>query len=257
VAYQLFSNILIQASAENSYRLPSSNEIFGNLAQNFESNYALKPEKSKNLNLGVVLGSYTFGKNEARIRFNTFIRDTRDKIRIDVDIDPEDNTTRFINDKKYISKGFDLDVFYSYNKKLDFNANASVFNSRFNNKYEENGKEDDRYKKREPNAPFFTTNSNIRYNISNLFQKESQTVFTTNLSYIHWFYRFWENRGGAGKDFIPTQLVNDVGITHTFPNKKTTIAFDARNIFNRQVFDNYALQKPGRAFYMKINYTIF
>lgn len=257
VAYQLFPNILIQASAENSFRLPVARELFGNLAENLEPNYNLEPEKSKNLNLGVILGTYMFGKSEARIKVNTFIRDTKDKIKRNVREDDTDETTEFINDDSYISKGFDLDVFYSYDRKLDFNGNVSIFNSLFNTQFDETGLEYNWYRDRERNAPYFTANGNVRYITANLFQKESQTTFSTNLSYVHWFYRDWESLGGAGKDIIPTQLVSDIGITHTFPNKKLTISLDARNIFDTQVFDNYALQKLGRAFYMKINYIIF
>jgi hypothetical protein len=257
LAYELLPNILIQVSAENSFRLPVARELFGNIAENLEPNYNLEPEKSKNLNVGVTLGTYAFGENEAKIKLNTFIRDTRDKIKLNVREDATDPTTEFINDDSYISKGFDLDVFYSYKRKLDFNANVSIFNSRFNTQFDETGLEYNWYRDRERNAPFFTANGNLRYKTNNLFQKNSQTNFSTNLSYVHWFYRDWESLGGTGKDVIPTQLVSDVGITHTFPNKKINIAFDARNIFNSQVFDNYALQKPGRAFYIKISYTIF
>ena len=257
LAYELFSNILIQVSAENSFRLPVFKELFGNLAQNLEPNYNLEPEKSKNLNLGITLGTFSFGKNEVKIKFNTFVRDTKDKIKINVREDATDPTTEFVNDDNYISKGFDLDVFYSYDRKLDFNGNLSIFNSRFNTEFDENGLRYNWYLDRERNAPFFTANGNLRYSIANLIQEKSQTTFITNLSYVHWFYRDWESLGGTGKDIIPTQLVSDAGIAHTLPNKKTTISFDARNIFNRQVFDNYALQKPGRAFYIKLNYSIF
>ena len=76
-----------------------------------------------------------------------------------------------------------------------------------------------------------------------------------NYSYVHWFYRDWESLGGAGKDIIPTQKVYNLGVLHTFPNKKLSISFDVKNILNRQVFDNYALQRPGRALYFKINYS--
>lgn len=257
VAYQILPNILIQASAENSFRLPTARELFGNLAENLEPNYNLEPEKSKNLNLGVTLGTFSFGKHETKIKINTFIRDTKDKIKRNVREDDTDETTEFINDDSYLSQGFDVDIFYSYNRTLDFSGNVSVFNSLFNTQFDETGLEYNWYRDRERNAPFFTANGNLQYTASNLLQNKSQTRFSTNLSYVHWFYRDWESLGGAGKDIIPTQLVSDIGIAHTFPDKKITIAFDARNILDKQVFDNYALQKPGRAFYMKINYTIF
>ncbi|OEK09568.1 hypothetical protein A8C32_12760 [Flavivirga aquatica] len=257
IAYHLLPKVLIQVSGENSFRLPVARELFGNLAENLEANFNLEPEKSKNLNLGATFGTFNFGKHEARIRVNTFIRDTRDKIKLNVRQDATDETTEFLNDDSYISKGFDVDVFYSYNRKLDFNGNISIFNSRFNTEFDETGLPFNWYRDRERNAPFFTANGNLAYNVTNLFKKKSQIVFSTNLAYVHWFYRDWESLGGTGKDIIPTQLVSDFSITNTFPNKKITLALDVRNLFNAQVFDNYALQKPGRAYYMKIIYSIF
>ncbi len=257
LAYELFANVLLMTSAENSFRLPVAHELFGNVAENLEPNYALQPERSKNLNLGITLGSYQFGKHEAKLKINTFIRDTKDKIKRNVREDDTDETTEYINDDSYISKGFDIDVFYSYDEKLDFTGNVSVFNSRFNTQFDETGLQYDWYRDRERNAPFFTANGNLRYKLVHLFQKESNTTFSSNLSYVHWFYRDWESLGGMGKDIIPTQLVFDLGVAYTFPNKKLTLALDVRNILDKQVFDNYALQKPGRAFYAKINYTLF
>jgi outer membrane receptor protein involved in Fe transport len=54
----------------------------------------------------------------------------------------------------------------------------------------------------------------------------------------------------------PTQFIQDFGLSYIFPNKKIILSFDAKNIFNREAYDNFAAQKPGRAFYLKLNYTI-
>lgn len=256
LAYQLFPHILLLTSAERSFRMPASRELFGNLAENLEPNYGLKPEKSKNLNLGIALGTFDFGRHQARFQINTFIRDTKDKIKRNVREDDTDETTEYINDDSYISKGFDLDFFYSFDRKLDFTSNLSVFNSLFNTQFDETGLPYDWYRDRERNAPFFTANTNLRYRKANLLQEGSKTTFSSNLGYVHWFYRDWESLGATGKDIIPTQLVFDLGITYAFPGQKLTLALDARNIFDHQVFDNYALQKAGRAFYAKINYRI-
>lgn len=256
LAYQLFPHILLLTSAERSFRMPASRELFGNLAENLEPNYGLKPEKSKNLNLGIALGTFDFGRHQARFQINTFIRDTKDKIKRNVREDDTDETTEYINDDSYISKGFDLDFFYSFDRKLDFTSNLSVFNSLFNTQFDETGLPYDWYRDRERNAPFFTANANLRYRKANLLQEGSKTTFSSNLGYVHWFYRDWESLGATGKDIIPTQLVFDLGITYAFPGQKLTLALDARNIFDHQVFDNYALQKAGRAFYAKINYRI-
>ena len=38
--------------------------------------------------------------------------------------------------------------------------------------------------------------------------------------------------------------------------KKLVASFDVKNIFDKPVYDNLSVQKPGRAFYLKLNYTI-
>jgi outer membrane receptor protein involved in Fe transport len=54
----------------------------------------------------------------------------------------------------------------------------------------------------------------------------------------------------------PVQFIQDVGASYLFPNKKLVISFDAKNILNKEAYDNFASQRPGRAFYLKFNYTI-
>ncbi|RED96576.1 TonB-dependent receptor [Marinoscillum furvescens] len=255
-AYEILPKILLLSSAERSFRLPVAHELFGNLAESLEPNYDLNPEKSKNLNIGFTLGAFTFGKHEAKLQLNTFWRDTKDKIKRNVREDDTDETTEYINDDSYLSRGLDLDVFYAYNGKIHFNGNMSVFNSRFNTEFDENGLQYDWYRDRERNAPFFTTNSNLKYHFENVIQSGSKASIATNLAYVHWFYRDWESLGGAGKDIIPAQTVLDVSITYTFPDQRITLSLDGRNLLDDQVFDNYALQKPGRALYGKINLKI-
>ncbi|WP_116108352.1 TonB-dependent receptor [Lewinella sp. IMCC34191] len=257
LSYELFPKVLLLTSAERSLRLPVPRELFGNLAESLEPNYGLQPERSKNLNLGLTLGTYRFGKHEARFQLNTFIRDTEDKIKRNVRLDDTDETTEYINDDSYISKGFDIDAFYSYDRKLDLSGSVSVFNSLFNTEFDETGLRYDWYRDRERNAPFFTANGNAKYRHQHLFQRDSRTTLSTNVAFVHWFYRDWESLGGSGKDIIPTQVVLDLSLAYAFPGDHVTLAVDGRNLLNDQVFDNYALQKPGRAFYAKINYRIF
>lgn len=255
-AFEILPKVLLMSSAERSFRLPVAHELFGNLAESLEPNYDLNPEKSKNLNIGLTLGTLSSGKHEAKLQLNTFWRDTKDKIKRNVREDDTDETTEYINDDSYLSRGLDLDVYYAYDRKLHFNGNMSVFNSRFNSEFDENGLQYDWYRDRERNAPFFTTNTNLKYHFEDILLQDSKATIATNLAYVHWFYRDWESLGGAGKDIIPSQTVLDVSITYTFPNQRINLSLDGRNLLDDQVFDNYALQKPGRAFYGKINFKI-
>ncbi|HPD86475.1 MAG TPA: TonB-dependent receptor, partial [Proteiniphilum sp.] len=104
-----------------------------------------------------------------------------------------------------------------------------------------------------PNEPWFTFNSTAQYTLFNLLQKQSQL-------HIHYSFRFVESFQTTWLDIedfrVPRQFIQDAGFSYLFPGKKIVVSFDVRNLFDRQVYDNFAVQKPGRAFYLKLNYTI-
>lgn len=107
-----------------------------------------------------------------------------------------------------------------------------------------------------PNTPFFTANTHARYNLSELFNNRANAFVYWNLSFVAAFYRHAEIIGSENKDKIPKQLVNNFGAGYTFPKEKLTLGIDFNNVFNEQVFDNYAVQKPGRSLFVKLTYRI-
>ena len=256
LSYAITPRFQLMTSAENAVRLPETQELFGNDIENTDENYSLGSERSMNINLGINVGPFYINKHQIKLNTNLFYRDTKDKIKLDVKNDQTAEVSNYVNENSFLSTGFDAELGYSYNKKLNIVIGASIFNSRFNTQYNENGEPYQWYKNRERNAPYFTLNTNIKYDLENFIQKKSKVSIYYNLGYVHEFFRDWESLGGSGKDIIPSQLVNSLGGTYSFPKKKVTISFDAKNIFNQQVFDNYALQKPGRAFYIKLSYKL-
>ena len=84
-----------------------------------------------------------------------------------------------------------------------------------------------------------------------------------NLFYTMYFtdefsYLVPQGSNTVGDDFfkVPQQLAQDLGLSYTFPNQNFVMSFDVKNIFNKPVYDNLSVQKPGRAFYLKLNYSI-
>ena len=77
--------------------------------------------------------------------------------------------------------------------------------------------------------------------------------FTDKFSYLP-----AQGSNTVGDEFfeIPLQLQQDLGLSYAFPNKKLVASFDIKNIFDEAVYDNLSVQKPGRAFYFKLNYSI-
>ena len=257
ISYSLFRQLMISISGEKALRLPDESEILGNTTDNIDAAYDLKPEKSYNLNLGFIIGPFHIKEHRIGFDINMFYRDIQDMITRSVSNSLTADTYAYENLGKVLSKGLDAEMSYGFKNKINLTANLSLFNARFNLQYDDFGTQYAYYGDRLRNAPYFTSNINAEFNQKDLFLKKSNFSINYNFGYVHEFFRNWESLGGAGKTTIPSQYVHDLGISYTFPKKRITLSFDAKNMFNEQVFDNWALQKAGRAFYGKISYRIF
>src|SRR5690606_14621086 len=142
---------------------------------------------------------------------------------------------------------------YIYNNKLNAVFNISKFNSLFKVKNDDWGNPHALYNLQVPNEPFFTMNANVQYRINNLIQKKSVVNVYYNMGYVAPFKTIWYD-----SDWFttPTQFTHDIGINYRVPKSNIVISLDSKNIFNSEVYDNFGVQKPGRAFYVKLNYTI-
>ena len=256
ISYDLLPGVMLTGSLEHAIRLPSSQELLGNETENINPAFTLRPENSFNTNLGVNIGPFDFGQHRLSSNINVFTRDVKDMIRQGVPTSTLSDDFSFENLDNVVSRGFDAEIRYGFKNNLQVTLNSSVFNGRFNSQFDASGNAYSYFGNRLRNEPFFTQNTNIRYDLNNILQKKSRASLYYNLSYVHQFFRQWEAFGGTNKPDIPTQLVQDLGFAYTFPNKRYVLSFDAKNILDRQVFDNWALQKAGRAFYAKINYII-
>ena len=254
-SYFIRPKLMFTLSAEKAIRLPSENEIFGNPGENLTSNSSLKPEQSNNLNVGLRFGPYKINEHKFSFNGSGFWRNSKDKIvrEFSSRVNEALQTSPSVNLGTAQSLGYEASAEYSHHNKLFIAMNMSKFNSLFKTKYDNSGQLLERYNQQLPNEPYFTINANAQYNFKNVIQKNSELNLYYNVGYVGSFYTTWLERED---DKTPTQIPHDLGVTYTFPNKKFIASFDAKNITNMQVYDNFAVQKPGRAFYLKINYTI-
>ncbi|MDR1527003.1 MAG: TonB-dependent receptor [Dysgonamonadaceae bacterium] len=255
ISYSVLPRLLLLASAERAVRMPSEGEVFGSPGENIVENTGLRAEISDNLNVGLKAGPFPVGKHKFDAAASVFIRDTKDKIvqRINPRLNDAVQTDPFENLGKTKSKGFEFELNYTYAQDLNVVLNMSLFNSVFNMRYDPNGREYDYYNKQLPNEPFFTMNGMVKYALHNLVQKQSTLNLYYDCGFVESFYTTWL----AVDDFkVPRQFIQNIGLSYLFPNKKFVVSVDVKNIFDRQAYDNFAVQKPGRAFYLKLNYTI-
>lgn len=256
LSYALFPKIVLVTSAEKAYRLPGITELLGNTSEMVNANYTLLPEHSNNLNIGFNLGEFNYKRHSLSAETNFFVRDIHDLIIQNVPRET-DNSFTYTNLGKVISKGIDFELRYNWAKKLSLISNFSYNEARFNLEFDPFGVRYFYYRSRLRNQPYLTSNTNVEYVFDNIFQKKSRLTVNYNFGYTHQFYLNWENLGSANKITIPAQPLHDVALTYVFPNRKVTLSFNAKNLFDTQVFDNFALQKPGRAFYGKLTYSLF
>ncbi|KEO71931.1 TonB-dependent receptor [Anditalea andensis] len=247
--------LMLIVSAEKAVRMPSENEIFGSPGDNIIENISLRPEISNNLNVGFRGGFLYNSDHKFDFYVSGFLRDTKDKIvqRINPRMNDAIQTDPFENLGLVKSKGFEAELKYEMGRNLNVFLNFSRFNTVFNQQYDPNGKEYTYYNQQLPNEPFFTVNNMVQYTLNDFIQTQSTVILNYNFGFVDRFYTSWME---IDEFRTPRQFIQDIGISYMFPNKKFVISADARNIFDRQAYDNFAVQKPGRAFYLKLNYTI-
>lgn len=254
-SYLIKPAITVLGSYEKAIRLPIDSEIFGDVGENIVENNSLQAEVSLNSNLGFKVGPYQINKHKVSFGANGFIRDTRDRIvrQSSTRINDAIETAPYENLQSTVSRGFDIELMYEYNKRFILFANMSKFNTLRNEEFDSKGAPHQYYKMQIPNEPFLTASGSAQYTIPDFVQKNAVMNLHYGFNMIAPFYTNW-----LQTDYFktPNQFIQDVGFSYLFPNKQFVLSFDVKNIFNRESYDNFASQKPGRAFYVKLNYSI-
>ncbi|NGP87703.1 TonB-dependent receptor [Aliifodinibius halophilus] len=250
--YFIHDNLQLKASYEKSYRLPDSNELFGNVI-NLEGNIDLKPEMSHNYNLGVSYWLNIQDRHQITIKEDIFYRDASDFIRPRLST----NQARQVMDNlgSVTNLGFETEIRYSYLRKFSIGANLTYQDLRNNTKYVE-GKKSVVYRDRIPNMPYLYGNADVSYSVNNLWDQRHSLSLSYNLLYVHEFYLYWPSLGNnSSKLSIPQQVSHDLRLTYTLNKTNLKFTLECKNITDNNLYDNFSLQKPGRSFSGKIKYS--
>ena len=69
---------------------------------------------------------------------------------------------------------------------------------------------------------------------------------------MHWFFVTWEAFGSAStKSRIPTQHLVNASLLYSWQGGRYNLSLECTNLLDALAYDNYMLQKPGRAFFLK------
>ncbi|RYE42517.1 MAG: TonB-dependent receptor, partial [Sphingobacteriales bacterium] len=219
LSYNIVPKLFLITSMENSFIMPTEEQMYGNLENNILPNLALLPEQNINYNIGFRLGSLDFGKHKISFYSSAFWRNGYDKVTrqtvdsVVTDSDLDIQATSFINLGRTQSRGLEAEVIYMFNNKLNVALNFSKFNALYKRDRDENGTIDDRYNLQIPNEPFFTINANIQYRLNNLLQSKSVTNVYYNTGYVGAYDIAWHPSEGS---LTPPQFSHDLGASYRF-----------------------------------------
>lgn len=252
--YSVCDPFAVKGSYEHSVRLPLSRELLGN-GTTVYPNLTLSPETSNNYNLGL-FGTCIFGEvNQLSYEANGFIRHVQNYIRATVS--EREGMMRYVNEPAIDIKGFDVGVSYVRNSALQIAVNGSWSDARDLKRFKTDGNPSATYKNRVPNRPWFFGNFDASYTFRNIFMNTDRLRIGAEYQYIHWYYLNWEAYGAASsKARIPTQNMTNLSMSYSWRDDRYNLSFECNNIFDCLAYDNYMLQKPGRAFGAKFRIFI-
>lgn len=259
--YFVLPKLQAKISYEHALRLPESNEIFGDgLFQ--QPNPDLKPEQSDNMNLGIVF-EQQIQEHLFNIEATGIYRYTKDFIRKGVSL-TSNPTTGYENVGEVRTTGIEGGISYRWKNRIHAGTNISYQNIRDRQKYETNSSyvgeqeiEHLTYGERIPNIPYLFGNVNFGLRFENVGMKKTELTLDYSLDWVEGYYLSFTSLGArSSKKIIPSQNSHDVSLGYSIENGKYNIAFECLNLTDRKLYDNYRLQKPGRAFNVKFRYFI-
>jgi len=104
-----------------------------------------------------------------------------------------------------------------------------------------------------PNIPYFFGNAQVRYQKENFLGSKNKFSAWWNSNYVHEYFLFWDVDGNKDfKNTIPSQFIQNLGMSYTLPHNNFSVAIEATNVFDEKAFDNFNVQRPGRAFYITL-----
>lgn len=251
--YFILKSLQAKLSYEKAYRLPTNEEMFGD--EDLETgDISLRPENSDNVNLNLSYNE-TFGKHSVYVEGGLIYRNTKDYIQRNIsDLSGGKYGATYVNHGRVETKGYNISVRYGFANWVSVGGNFTQMNVRDNVKTVTSGtnQESLTYGARMPNLPYQFANSDVTFYWRNLWKKGNTLSVTYDNLYMHSFPLYSEAVGSESEFVVPTQFSHNMTLSYGIQNGRYNISFECRNLTNEKLYDNFSLQKAGRAFYGKV-----
>ena len=251
--YFILKSLQAKLSYEKAYRLPTNEEMFGD--EDLETgDISLRPENSDNVNLNLSYNEI-FGKHSVYVEGGLIYRNTKDYIQRNIsDLSGGKYGATYVNHGRVETKGYNISVRYGFANWVSVGGNFTQMNVRDNVKTVTSGtnQESLTYGARMPNLPYQFANSDVTFYWRNLWKKGNTLSVTYDNLYMHSFPLYSEAVGSESEFVVPTQFSHNLTLSYGIQNGRYNISFECRNLTNEKLYDNFSLQKAGRAFYGKV-----
>ncbi|MGK7389906.1 MAG: TonB-dependent receptor [Candidatus Cyclobacteriaceae bacterium M2_1C_046] len=250
--YFLLPNLQIKASFENTNRLPEPVELFGDGLLHLSSPN-LGPEQSKNFNLGVASNFQIKESHKLKIEASYLHRKVDNLIR------------PFLSGNNVISQNLQAAQFnvfegalqYTFKDLINIALNGTYQSQINNTRYTQTGGINYLYGIQLPNQPFLFGNALLGVMLKDVGHESSALSLNWSTLFVEGFYLKWSNQGSIDKkNDIPRQVSHNISASYAMQNGKYNVSVDCTNLFDSELYDNFRLQKPGRAFHVKLSYFL-
>ena len=251
--YFILPGLQAKLSYEKAYRLPTIEEMFGN--EDLEmGDIGIRPENSDNVNLNLSYNR-TFGRHSVYVEGGLVYRNTKDYIQRNItDLSGGKSAATYINYGKVLTKGYNISARYGFGKWVSVGGNFTQMDVRDNMKTSISGSaENIAYKERMPNLPYIFADSDVTFYWRGLGRKGNALTVSYDNQYLHSFTYYSSKIGSNKGDYVvPSQFSHNLSLSYSLRDGRYNLSFECRNFTDEQLYDNFSLQKAGRAFYGKV-----
>lgn len=251
------SYLQAKVSYEKAYRLPTIEEMFGD--EDLEmGDIGIRPEHSDNLNISLsYTGRYGDADEHGLYLEGGFVwRNTQDYIQRNiVDMSGGKAAATYINYGRVKTLGGNLTARYTFSHWLSIGGNVTYMDVRDNMPIAlgTTSMPNLGYKDRMPNTPYLFADGDITFTWHNCIWRNNTLTISYDNSYLMGFYYYSARIGTNKGDYmVPSQFSHNLSIGYAIKDGRYTITAECRNLTNEALYDNFSLQKAGRAFYVKL-----
>lgn len=248
VRYELSEFLTSKLSYEKAYRLPEPDEVLGN-GKFLLANPEITAEKSDNYNLGLLFNQFS-GSLYVNSEINLFYRKAKDFIKF-FPVEVVRGQYLNIDDVDVIGGEFALQLDYDNRYQLKLNATRQ----QITDQTPSTGSVVNTHKgDRMPNTPYLFANARAGW--SHHFRNFDKFAIYLNAAFVEEYFLYWESDGNKDKKHtIPRQTTYDLDFEYALSEPDLSVTFSINNITDAKAFDNLKIQKPGRAYYLKLRYS--